>query len=440
MPRDWAILGYPSEPRVLLLPGAAGWSLPAAEHSTRHFWQDVAPVNAALGALLGLKVTTLRCARTDYQNNLYVLESHSPNWSPPPGAIWAGQAELGALEFERPELRAALEEWFAWDAGATSNRPPWYRPGWFTRAAEWMLEQLERHNMPATGPIEQLRSWERSAILRAPTAGGLAYFKAVPAMFAHEPALTQALAARDPARFPAVLAADVSRRWMLMPDAGGTTLDQVPDLARWESALRAYARVQIALAPAVDELARAGCPHRPLAALPAALDALLADTAAFTPPGAALSAEEIDILRGRAPEYKAWCAELARLAIPPTLEHGDFWAGQVVLRGEEFVFIDWSDSTIAHPFFSMSFFADTAEAEEFLPGVPGLRERLRDAYLEPWAAFAPRASLLAAFELAQSVSALHNAAIYHQWILPRMEAKWEMRNMIPFYLRKLLKR
>jgi Phosphotransferase enzyme family len=437
--QDWAIIPHPNMAQLLLLPSADGWALPLAEHAERHFWQSVAPVNQAIGALLAIDVTTLYCIQTDYRNTVYAMENHSPDWNPPPGAIWADRTALGTLELAQPEHRPLLERWFARrDAAAPANRPPWYQPGWFVRASEWALEQLERMGMAAIGPVEQLRSWERSTILGVPTTHNTVYFKAVPAMFAHEPALTLALAARDPAHFPAVLAADRERGWMLMLDAGSQRLDKVPDLGRWRAVLHAFAEMQIALASAASDLVRLGCPERPLDRLAAQIDGLLADTAALTPPGAALSDAEIATLRGRASELKAMCAELARAPIPPTLEHGDFWAGQVMLRGNEYIFIDWSDSSIAHPFFSMSFFSDTAEAEEFLPGVPDLRSQLRDAYLEPWAAYAPRAELIATFDMAQSFSALHNAMTYHQWILPHMESKWEMENMIPFYLRKLL--
>jgi hypothetical protein len=51
--------------------------------------------------------------------------------------------------------------------------------------------------------------------------------------------------------------------------------------------------------------------------------------------------------------------------------------------------------------------------------------------------YAPRADLIAIFDMAQSLSAVHNALTYHQWILPQIEAQWEMEKMIPFYLRKL---
>jgi hypothetical protein len=71
--------------------------------------------------------------------------------------------------------------------------------------------------------------------------------------------------------------------------------------------------------------------------------------------------------------------------------------------------------------------------------LPGVRERLRDAYLEPWSARMPRGRLERAFELAQPLAALHHAITYQQVVLPGMEVAWEMELMLPFYLKMLLR-
>jgi hypothetical protein len=63
---------------------------------------------------------------------------------------------------------------------------------------------------------------------------------------------------------------------------------------------------------------------------------------------------------------------------------------------------------------------------------------LRDAYLEPWSSYEPIDRLIQAYEIARPLSALHNAVIYHRYILPNMESQWEMQRMLPFYLKKLL--
>jgi hypothetical protein len=258
-------------------------------------------------------------------------------------------------------------------------------------------------------------------------------------MFAHEPPLTQVLAEYDPAHFPRVLAVDVERRWMLMPDVGGPTLDRLPDVGRWEEALRQFARAQISLVDRAEALLALGCPARPLEQLADHVDALLADKPAMLldQPGG-LSEDQVSGLQARAGTFRAMCADLARYNIPATLEHGDFAPGQIVAVDDSYVFIDWSDSSIAHPFFSMNFFCDPGELADYLPDAPGLPQRLRDAYLEPWTIYEPPDRLLQAYEIARPLSALHHAVIYHRYVLTNMEHSWEMRRMLPFYLKKLL--
>lgn len=73
--------------------------------------------------------------------------------------------------------------------------------------------------------------------------------------------------------------------------------------------------------------------------------------------------------------------------------------------GGRFVFFDWGDASIAHPFTSF-LVAYRAAARRF---GPGHLDRLRDAYLEPWTADHPVAELRAACELAVRVGAISRA-------------------------------
>ncbi|MBI1744910.1 phosphotransferase [Candidatus Acetothermia bacterium] len=190
----------------------------------------------------------------------------------------------------------------------------------------------------------------------------------------------------------------------------------------------------------VDSLASLGCPDRRLNKLAAQIDSLLIDTTAMLPgqPGG-LSESEIERLRVLGPRLKPICAELASYSIPQTLEHGDLWPDQILSRREKPVFIDWSDSSISHPFFSLNFLSDPIEMQPFLTRAPNVRERLSDAYLEPWASFAPMEKLKRIFKLADLLAPLHYATLYHTHILPNMEVQWEMEKMIPFYLKKLMR-
>jgi hypothetical protein len=440
-------VAHPAEPRLLLLPGEAGWQLPGFSGSERRFWQDVDHVNRGLRDGLGLVATTLRCLAIDYRreqelvSRVYAAVPRDRAWAPPPGARWVGPEQLAALPLAAEGLRPAIRDWFAWYGGAPPppRRAPWYMPGWLEAAEGWAAAALRRAGTPPTGPAEQLRSWQRSAILRLPTAAGPAYFKAVPPMFGHEPALTGALAAALPGRIAQPVAADPARGWLLMRELPGPTLDTLVDaIEPWEVALAAFAEVQIASARRVAELRAAGVPARPLAALSAGLDALLAELAAAAPESPdGLTAADRERLRGLGPRLRAAAAELAAFGLPEAVEHGDFWPGQVVATPDGPGFLDWSDSSIAHPFFSLLLFL--VELDDFFPRLPGARQRLRDAYLAPWAAAFPGRDLARAFELAQPLAAIHHAAAYHTVVLPNMEVRWEMELMLPFFLKLALR-
>lgn len=440
-------LGRPDAPLLLLLPDGAGWRLPGFGGAERHVWQDVGHVTRGLRQSLGAAATTLRCIAIEYQreqelvSKVYAAVLDDPAWAPPPGARWVTRAEADALPLAEPAHGAAIAEWFAWYGGAPPHplRSPWYMPGWHSGAVGWATAALRAAGLPPTGPAEQLRSWQRSAILRLPTAAGPAYLKAVPPIFGHEPALTAALAAADPRRFAQPVALDPARGWLLMRELPGPTLDGLPgEVEIWEAALEAFAEVQIATAAHLPALRAVGVPERPLEALAARLGPLLSDTAATLPNSpAGLSDDERARLRAMAPRLQALSAELAAYRVPPALEHGDFWAGQVVAGRAGFGFLDWSDAAIAHPFFSLLLFL--VEIEDFFPKLPGVREALRDAYLRPWAALLPDADLARAFELAQPLAALHHALTYHSVILPNLEVRWEMELMLPFYLKMALR-
>jgi hypothetical protein len=442
----YAIIPQIDASNIFMLPSDNGWTLPHFAQSERRFWQDVSHVNQSLHDLFGIEVTTLRCMAMDYEPEtedvlkVYAMENRSPDWRPPASGRWISRDDLENLPLTVPNHRAVLADWFAWINTSTSNpkRAPWFESGWFDRASAWVESQLDRLGLDATGPVEQVRSWQRSALLRVNTSSGACYFKAVPPMFDHEPRLTQTLATWNPAYVPNVLTIDPQQRWILMRDFGGATLDQITEIERWEEAVQVFAQLQIEWAKQVDHLIDLGCPDRRLSHLAAQLDALFADAAAMLPGRpAGLSAKEMLQLRAFAPRLKAMCAELANYRLPRSLEHGDFWAGQIGISNGNYVFIDWSDSSIAHPFFSMLFFL--VEIEDFFPKIRNVRTRLRNAYLQPWTCYAPLDQLITAFELSQPLAALHHALIYHRLVLPNMEFKWEMELMLPFYLKMLLR-
>lgn len=220
-----------------------------------------------------------------------------------------------------------------------------------------------------------------------------------------------------------------------MANMGDHSLDRVADPPRWEEALGRFARLQLATAAVPDALINLGCPDRRIDTLPGHIDSFFAALPDY--PG--LFDEDVAPLRALAPVLKDACAALARYRIPATLEHGDFWPGNVMVSDDAYIYFDWSDSSLSHPFFSLTLFIEFDNIPQALMADPDLPLRLRDAYLAPWAEYGTRDDRTRAFELARKLGPLHLALLYHRTILPNMEARWEMENMVPFYLSMLLR-
>ena len=295
---------------------------------------------------------------------------------------------------------------------------PWVDPGWFHAAEGWLLTSLEPLGYTATGPVRQLRVWELSCILRAPTARGDVYLKAIPdaPQFANEGVVMGALAGLFPEHVPVPLAVDARRRWTVLADLGEELGGEdehgwdVPVEVR-EEVIRTFARMQVRAVPHVDRLRAAGCPDRGLGWLgEQAEDWLPGVDATGRLPGidAAtwLSAEEAAELRAAVPRLTAMCGELAGYAVPPSIVHGDLHLANVAEGPRGYVFFDWTDACVAHPFVDLLTVFQAGEDRE----VEGpVRDRLRDAYLAEWAGFEPAERLLRAWRLAEPLGALHHA-------------------------------
>ena len=429
------LIPHPDSDDLLIARSPAGAALPAADRNDDQFWQSVDHVNTLAEGLIGASTTVRRCTVVQHEDagerrtTCYLLELGAIPRSLPDGLVWL------AVDTARAQLpdaeRALLDAWHSWQLLRDPRRVPWYETGWHLEARAWLVGQL--------GPLDattQLRSWQRSAVVRVDAGGERFFLKAVPSHFAHELPLSDWLAHHFPGYVPHVRAADQGRGWLLLRAAPGLPLDRQPDAERWAMALRDYAELQIATVPHAQELAALGVRVRDNAWLRAGLDALLDDEGAFLlDRHGGLSRDELAALQARRPALHDVCAALATCGIPPALEHGDFGPWQVLADGQQVTFLDWSDSAVTCPLWSLASFLIDLPPE--LAG-PHARALLVDAYLAPWERLVPRPALRRAWALADELYGLYNALIYHREILPNMEIAWEMERMLPFFARRLL--
>jgi hypothetical protein len=312
--------------------------------------------------------------------------------------------------------------------GATT----WTDAGWRDGALAWAAERLAEHGLAPSGHPDQphVRAW--STAVRIPTdAGTDVWLKCVGSGSAQEPVLAEALGRWAPDRVLVPLAVEPGRRLLLLPD-GGPTLRATGGgriVEAWEAMLANYARLQVAIAPHAEELVGRGVPDNRPGRLPDLFAALLADDRAML----AGRADGIDpAVRSRLVDshgdYAEICHALAAGPVPASLQHDDLHDANVFVVGNGHRFFDWGDASVAHPFLSLLIPLRVATSALDLPESHPVMLRLRDAYLQPWRAYAEMPVLCELVDLALQLAPSSRALTWHRILLgihPEERAEWE---------------
>ena len=231
----------PDDDSILVLPDG---TLPSFEIPASLPWQLVAPVNEAMQAR-GLTVTTLRAAWVSERSHERLYEAVVLAGRPPATSAWVAREVLpealsgGATP---ASVHAAIADGAL--APCDGTRQPWYVPGWLDGMAAWIDRGLTDAGLRRHGPIRQMRSWGRSALLQVETDRGRVWAKEVPASFVHEIAVTGLLADLDPGLVPPLIAADTTACRLLMVDVAGPSLEDVADPAAWAATLSRLGETQ----------------------------------------------------------------------------------------------------------------------------------------------------------------------------------------------------
>ena len=308
---------------------------------------------------------------------LVVVEAPSAGWAVPDGLRWRDLAEPdpGVPTPLRTRLAELLAERRAL-VDVPVLRAPWSRVGWHARATAWVLDRLAERGRSPTGPIEQVRHWGISALMRVETAAGRVWFKAVFPSFGHEPAVSALLHREARGAVAPVLAIDDDEGWMLLDDVGSDVVLDHPDADA--ATVRGLVSLQRAFVDRHHDLRQIGCPRRPFAALPDQLATIFADP---------LTSEWIELVPARAAAIVEWTAQaaddVATLPFPDTLVHGDFHPrNAVVLDGRPVIF-DWSDAAVAHPL------VDALTWSSWLRDDTDRADRTWHVFLDAWADVCP---------------------------------------------------
>jgi hypothetical protein len=439
--RRHIVLPNEDETAVAVHESADGIGLPGWSTLDAAGWEDTPSVNWGVFERYGTRVTTLRSLFRDWTNErrdiYYLVDLLDRNWEPPAGMRWmsADEAKDDAWR-SSAQLRVALT-WFG--ETASPSRVRWYRRGWFSDACTWIDTAFYEAGLIRCGDVEQLRSWERSAIMRARSESGWHYFKETPPQWGHEPVLTKYLSQRFPDVMPEVIKADGKAGRLLVNEFSGEPLPDSRDPARWCRAYAALGRVQRSLAQSAPSLVKLGVPFRPIETILNEMPELLVDVRRMRLGlDGGISDAEFEVLNQSQPLLQAACRRLIEGPIPLSLDHGDFWPGNMFADDNSVTLFDWSDAAITHPFFSLVMARD--EIAESLKASPETVEEVVTAYLAEWQAFASLDELRSIFDDAMLVAPIHLGLMYRDVYLPAMEFVDELDRMTPHFMRWLARK
>ena len=417
----------------MVQPSPAGVTLPVKIHPEKIWSANSQIMKPALDSLTGTTVNFLRYV-TYFQDEeatrtYFVLLAEPRNAILPSDINWQPLEKI----LEKTDMPSALQEGLLrWQSERNTGviperRAPWALRGWHAGVDAWVENQVSRLGRGAIQNIEPIKSWSISCVLKVITESGILYFKATRdlPLFVNEGVTLTNLAKLYPRRVPRPVALAPENGWMLLDDFGGAPDGDAP-LDNQVRLMQDYARLQIDSSQKIKALLTAGCIDRRLDILLSQIEPLLADELSLS----LLNFDEREQVKQLAPRLRELLVELTSLPIPSTIIHGDLHAGNVIISDDSFLYFDWTDAAVSHPFFDMIHIFTEADETK--------KSSLQAAYLEIWEQSFSKSDVWRAWQLANVLYGFYHAVSY-QYITHGIEDLVQPElNFAYYFLRKLL--
>ncbi|MEM8718612.1 MAG: aminoglycoside phosphotransferase family protein [Cyanobacteria bacterium P01_G01_bin.39] len=445
----YILLIHPHQPRVWIKLNSDNYSLAQIKIEPKVWPSDFSVIKPEIEKELKIDVdilhyTDLKIERLFKEiKAIHIVESSHLKPENPDG-IWCDRHTLNQISFENLEHKSLINSYLVeLETGNVSKlRPPWGQSGWYNQASNWIKQELDRIGAKQLAPVEYVKSWSISCVLRVETSIGNLYLKQASTLplFCDEPVVTNELAKLFPNHIPQVISINREHSWLLLQDFGKPLGNQV-SIQTKQKVYRLLAQIQIQSIKYCDGLLNIGCLDRRLNHLQLQIDPLM-DYAATQ---CDLSTSQIEKLYKLAPYLKSLCSQLENYNIPQTLVHGDLHLHNVALNNGNYLLFDWTDACITHPFFDLfELFFPTRNhtwraSLQSLWRQPILRW-LQNTYLSQWIEYESASRLLEAWNIARPLCALHHAVTY-QHIMINLEprSKNEFTHALPPFLREIIK-
>lgn len=304
----------------------------------------------------------------------------------------------------------------------TDNMSRWSSDAFHVEVTRWVEKAAADSGVSLTGEREQPHNRPWSSAIRFGAAGDDLWFKVNGPGTRHEGDLVALLAGLEPDLVAPVLAVDTERGWSLTRDAGPVMRSvAAPDdlWDAWAEVLGRYAEAQLRLAEHARAVLATGLREVSPTTLPDQMRALVEELGEQGPEEGGITRVERERLVFCLDDFDDWCAELAASAVPSSVQHDDIHSSNICWSGCAATarIIDWGDCVWGYPLGTMlgtlNSIAWHAKCQRDDPSVL----RVRDAYLEPFTAYADRDELVRYVDLARRTGCLTKALSYRASLL-----------------------
>jgi len=350
------------------------------------------------------------------QLHVQVAESCEPEANAPPGMRWLPVTSLStgafadACESEVVERSLALLDDYR--QGRLSGA--FARPGWLQEVTEWIQTQAASAGLKLNGNFRQLNAGPTFSLIRFETDGPALWFKAAGKPNLKEYSATHVLAKHFPAYIPRLMASREDWNAWLSFEVEGVHLTEKTDIATWRKTAQALAELQISSSGQGLHLLDAGLRDVRTGSLLSLtgpffdlVTELMTQQEKKSPPP--LSFRELRDLRN---QLEQELQQFAQSEIPDTIGHFDFNSGNILIKEDQCVFLDFAAAGVGHPFLSLEYLLEQFRK---LHGTTEEESALVSTYTDAWLRLVPEQTIRPDLALAPLVAVFAYAASSQAW-------------------------
>jgi hypothetical protein len=300
----------------------------------------------------------LEPAKIGSEIRYHVMESTDPSSNSACDGRWVSVTSVDGYAFEESsDLQAVEKALEQCQQNALHGNAPFARFGWFRELTEWASAEVRRVRLTFKGCWQQFNASPTFSLIRFETDGPAVWFKAVGEPNLREYPVTLTLAEHFSPFTPRVLAARNDWHGWLTLETEGKHPSAHSDVEVWVTIAKSLAELQLASVGQSLHLRNAGCRDARFCALLPLVEPFfetmsdLMERQVKESP-APLSRQE---LRDLQTQLQDLFAEAAHSAIPTTLGHLDFNAGNILVRHNRCVFLDWAEACVGEPFLTFQY-------------------------------------------------------------------------------------